>query len=107
MPSSGMLRRATPTRADVSEVRSASIIRVTRISELGTLAVTSNRRTVRINYMHISICSSDLVGSQRCIKWIQNCSLRSRFALKIIRFGLCPSSIVHYHTPSLKCFRLH
>jgi hypothetical protein len=36
--------------ADVSEERSASIIRVTRMGELGTtLAVTSNRRTLRRN----------------------------------------------------------
>jgi hypothetical protein len=36
-------------RTDVSEERSASIVRVTRICELGTLAVTSNRRTLRRN----------------------------------------------------------
>jgi phosphatidate phosphatase APP1 len=36
-------------RADVSEELSASIIRVTRIGKLGTLAVTSNRRTLRRN----------------------------------------------------------
>jgi hypothetical protein len=37
-------------RTDVSEERSASFIRVTRIGELGTtLAVTSNRRTLRRN----------------------------------------------------------
>jgi hypothetical protein len=34
-------------RTDISEELSASIIRVTRIGELGTLAVTSNRRTLR------------------------------------------------------------
>jgi hypothetical protein len=44
MPSSGMLGRVALLRADVSEERSASIIRVTRTGELGTLAVTSNRR---------------------------------------------------------------
>jgi hypothetical protein len=44
MPSSGMLRRVTLVRTDVSEERSSSIIRVTRTGELGTLAVTSNRR---------------------------------------------------------------
>jgi hypothetical protein len=42
-----MLRRGTLVRTDVSEGLSASIIRVTRIGELGTLAVTSNRRTLR------------------------------------------------------------
>jgi hypothetical protein len=43
MASSGMLRRVALVRTDVSEEPSASIIRVTRISELETLAVTSNR----------------------------------------------------------------
>jgi hypothetical protein len=43
MPSSGMLRRVALVRADVSEESSASIIRVTRLSELvATLAVTGN-----------------------------------------------------------------
>jgi hypothetical protein len=46
MASSGMVRRVTLARTDVLEERSASIIRVTRIGELGTkLAVTSNRHT--------------------------------------------------------------
>jgi hypothetical protein len=47
MASSGMLRHVAFVRTDVSEELSASIIRVTRICELGTLAVTSNRRTLR------------------------------------------------------------
>jgi hypothetical protein len=50
MASSGMLRRVALVRTDVSEEPSASFIRVTRISELGTtLAATSNRRTLRRN----------------------------------------------------------
>jgi hypothetical protein len=48
MPSSGMLRRVALVITDVSEELSASFITVTRIDELGTtLAVTSNRRTLR------------------------------------------------------------
>jgi hypothetical protein len=46
MASSGMLLRVVP---DVLDELSAYIIRVTRISEPGTLAVTSNRRTLRRN----------------------------------------------------------
>jgi hypothetical protein len=47
MPSSGMLRLVALVRTDVSEERIASIIRVTRIGELGTtLAVTSNGSSV-------------------------------------------------------------
>jgi hypothetical protein len=55
-----MLRRVALVRTDVSEERSASFIRVTRIGELGTmLAVTSNRRTLRRN----TICHPDEGGA--------------------------------------------
>jgi hypothetical protein len=48
--SSGMLRRVALVRTDISEERSASFIRVTRIGELGTtLPVTTNRHTLRRN----------------------------------------------------------
>jgi hypothetical protein len=48
MGSSGMLRRVALVITVVSEELSTSFIRVTRIGELGTtLAVTSNRRTLR------------------------------------------------------------
>jgi hypothetical protein len=50
MASSRMLRRVALVRTDVSEELTTSIIRVTRIGELGTtLAVTSNRHTLRRN----------------------------------------------------------
>jgi hypothetical protein len=50
MASSGMLRRVALVRTDVSEELSPSFIRVTRMGEVGTtLAVTSNRRTLRRN----------------------------------------------------------
>jgi hypothetical protein len=49
-----MLRHVTLVRTDVSEELSASFIRVTRIGELGTtLAVTSNRHTLRRNTSNI------------------------------------------------------
>jgi hypothetical protein len=45
-----MLRRVALVRTDVSEELCASFARMTRIGELGTtLAVTSNRRTLRRN----------------------------------------------------------
>jgi hypothetical protein len=42
MASSGLLRRVALVRTDVSEEPSAPITSVTRIGELGTLALTSN-----------------------------------------------------------------
>jgi hypothetical protein len=48
MASSGMLRHVALVRIDVSEELSASVIRVTRIGELGTtLAITSNRHAAK------------------------------------------------------------
>jgi hypothetical protein len=49
MPSSEILRRVALVMTDVSEDRRASVLRVTRIGELGTLAVNTNRRTLRKN----------------------------------------------------------
>jgi hypothetical protein len=47
MSSSGMLRRVALVRTDISDEGIASIIRVTRIGEIGTtLAVTSSRSTL-------------------------------------------------------------
>jgi hypothetical protein len=67
MVSSGMVRRVTLVRTDVSEELSASFIRMTRIGELGTtLAVTSNRRTLRRNtlvFVLVFICHPDEGGA--------------------------------------------
>jgi hypothetical protein len=53
MSLSEMLRRVIPVRTEVSEERIASIMRVTRIGELEiTLAVTSNRSTLRKGIHH-------------------------------------------------------
>jgi hypothetical protein len=49
MASFGALRRVVLGRTDVSVELSASFIRVIRIGELGTLTVTSTRRTLRRN----------------------------------------------------------
>jgi hypothetical protein len=52
MASFGMLRRVALTRNVVSEEFNTSFIRVRKIGELGiTLAVTSNRRTLRRKFL--------------------------------------------------------
>jgi hypothetical protein len=57
MASSGMLRHVALLGTDVSEELSTSFIRVTRISELGTmLAVTSNQCMVQRNTYFFAPC---------------------------------------------------
>jgi hypothetical protein len=62
MTSFGKLRQVALVRTNVSEELSASIIREIRIVELGTLAVTSNRRTLRNNTINYNCISSQLVS---------------------------------------------
>jgi hypothetical protein len=66
MASSGMLRRVAVVRTDVSGEPSASLINVTRIGELGTtVAVTTNRRTLRRNTMTIQYNDFEFLRSFR------------------------------------------
>jgi hypothetical protein len=58
-----MLRRVALARTDVSEERSASYIRVTKTGAVGTtLAVTSNRSTVRL------LVTSDVAPRRLCLE---------------------------------------
>jgi hypothetical protein len=70
MVSSGILRNVTLVRTDVSEEHGASFIRVTGIGELGTtLAVTSNRRTLRRNTKYVvrESCMSRLLVTESVV----------------------------------------
>jgi hypothetical protein len=68
MSSSGMLRCVALVRTDFSEELSASFIRVRRVGELGTtLAVTSNRRTLRRNTKFTDSCHPD-EGGAKCLR---------------------------------------
>jgi hypothetical protein len=54
MVSSGLLRRVALVRTDVSVEPGTSLIRVTKIGELGTTqAATSNRRKLRRNTKYV------------------------------------------------------
>jgi hypothetical protein len=65
MPSSRLLRDVALVRTEVSEGSIATIIRATRIGELGTLAVTSNRVTLPRNYFFGSYNSHMAYTSQK------------------------------------------
>jgi hypothetical protein len=65
-----MLRRVALVTTDVSEELSASIIWVTRIGEIGTLAFTNNRRTLRTNILYATRRNIQEVGIlQKCF-WL-------------------------------------
>jgi hypothetical protein len=95
MPSSGMLRCVALVRTDVSEKLSASIIRVTRISEQGTtLAVTSNRRTLRSNTMYIvfvTVFHFLFLRSVRRLLVTANVVARSQILVALMMKGLSSS----------------
>jgi hypothetical protein len=68
-PSSGTLRLVALEITDVSEERSASFISVTRTAELESLAVPSNRRTLRkITTMIEAIRSSETLNLIRATR---------------------------------------
>jgi hypothetical protein len=54
-------------RTDVPDELSASVIRVTRIGELGTLAVTSNRRVVPISQILLTQMMEALGSSETSV----------------------------------------
>jgi hypothetical protein len=74
MASSGMLRSVALIKSDVSEELSAYFIMVTRIGELRTLAVTSNRRrllvtanVVRSYPILVTLMKEELRSSERSV----------------------------------------
>jgi hypothetical protein len=98
MVSSGILRRVALVRTDVSEELSASFIMVTRIDELGTtLAVTSNRRTLRRN---ILLVTASVVPSSSILVTLMKEALSS-FETSVLtratRCNISDDAILHTH----------
>jgi hypothetical protein len=100
MVSSGLLRSVALVRTDVSEEPSASFIKVTKISELGTTqAATSNRRTLRRSsypchssrtlhvLLYLPICLIIHVVAQEVRRGLPNAA--ARICARVKSCGIC------------------
>jgi hypothetical protein len=103
MPSSGMLHYVALVRIDVSEERSTSIIKVTRIGELRTvLAVTSNHYYVYIVFirsMRQLLVIANVLSSPVHITLMMKalCSSEMSLLSRATRRNIPGDSIYHSH----------
>jgi hypothetical protein len=95
MPSSGMRRRVTLVRTEVSEERITSVIRVTRIGEVGTL---TNRGTLRGNTI-VLIALRTIAIVQR-----YGSSILADFSVYVTSSRLISTAISNGITDNTPCF---
>jgi hypothetical protein len=89
-----MLGRMVLVRINVSDECSSSMIRVTRIGELGTLPVTSNLGTVRRYDMSVNIPEDDILHFYICLLYVSE--LETGFTIRVVTENF------HWREPSIE-----